>query len=825
MVYTRTTAPQSRAPRSTVPTREEPPIDDESETESSDEDDEGIPNQISLSARYNNGVVSLRPSKRPREDEPLPSGRSKRQRAGATGHVLGLRRGRLRLASYTSQPVARAVDRKEGSNKSTSPDAENDVSDDLVNCVSSILTSWNKPAQQKTPEESPRHQLPEEKTQLSLSKSGKDGTGYALQLQDGDHFEPPVHAKSDEHRDGLANTGTSNSEEDGSGVQDNAAALNDESHALEEDLGIVPDDDASRDAEESLPPVPHKPPRVQQDPYDIPSSPLPYVSLIKPSGLPPKGFRSRMTQPTESGLGANPSSPPVQVPRLYRGNIPSRMHAVVHENRNTQGRDKQSEAGKGSCVEADVGMGDPGMPFDAGVSALIGESLDWHKDDGNHTISDGDYEYHSVNDCHDDDYHDNVGSPIIHGIDFDDGNGSDVDLSAEESFSRDVYEFKNRHIPKGEVLTEGFDCPRKDDLNTVHVHRGKLKKALNLMRFKPWSKLRPGQSSSGAAMAVTQPGRHIMPLLAKLERLCLAAPRVPLLEEQNMFLAEYSDMVTYYFSKIDTIVSHIRTERLNQSNANQDEKKRSDMAEEVVSLIIPKIFQVLDSAWKLGGAREDKPLFTISTSEFLRRGVGWITRLYHRATGELEKHEPKFRYMKKWPEKIADLRPLLNELSDQTSDIPGLFLAKKYEKLEAQRKRKLQKETEMMRERDKRAEQQRVEEQNRRAFLSIERKSVSLRSPKSSESRAMSTVHQAPPWSREEEIFLFKQLKQAYPQLPDLVGHVQQELDRDLDDIKGKSRVLLRAMLEEACGDVGVAMSAADMEAEIENMFSSSTRL
>ncbi|KAI1256989.1 hypothetical protein MGN70_000027 [Eutypa lata] len=874
MVYTR-----SSASRNTAPTRGKPPIENyEVEPESSDEDDEGIPSQRAVSTPRRKGAVTLCLPKRSRDDDSPSSGKSKRRKPSSQIPSLG--GDRPRLGSNSSQTAPRAVIKKdigkEASNESPSPDAENEVSDELVKCVSSILHPRDLPVQQQTLEESPSDQLLQEELLLATDQS---------------KFEHGVESGPEEHSDRLSKTETSHSDVDDLDVKDNASAPDDEPIAASEDLSMVPGITVDLNDTARLSPAPHEPSSDQQDPYEIPISPPPIIHLDEEDALFVEAPESVDEPMPEREVQETPSTPPFQVLRLPPGKVPSQTHTPLKHG-DTEARDTIYPVEKAPRGEANLGVEPEKRPDGIHRTALAAEEniarrrnipdksrssaedtdaneylaisdSDADKSGGSAedpehdeylNISDSetekpmgsaetpdDNEYLGINDSKiDNDHHrDNSKSPSIDGVDSDVGNESDIDLSVEESFSRDIMLFKNRRIPEEEVLSEVFDGPPEDDLIAIHIQPDVFKKAMNIMELNPWCDSRRGGpiQTLDAAMAKTQPGRYIMPFLAKLRRLYLATPRAPLLREQNMFLSEHSDMITYYFSKIDTLVTHICTERLkrpeqNQSATDQNGVKRSKMADEIMSLTIPTILRAIESAWKLGGDQENNAQLTTSTVEFLRRGIGWINRLYYRASEELSKKDKSSAWDRMIKNRGAKLQnrgrfaALLDRMVDRLNRAPDMLLAKENEEMEKQRKLIRQREIAMRWEEDRRERQRRIKEQNRRAFLSIEGKSMHSTVLPSPSRKATSTIHQLPlskqKWSQEEKEFLFRQLSQSYPNLPDLTGHIRQELNRDLDDIRGMSRVILGAILKEAYDEVGVETSSTNIEAEIENIFASS---
>ncbi|KAI0120485.1 hypothetical protein F4776DRAFT_237830 [Hypoxylon sp. NC0597] len=418
----------------------------------------------------------------------------------------------------------------------------------------------------------------------------------------------------------------------------------------------------------------------------------------------------------------------------------------------------------------------------------------------------------------------------------DEENISDIDLSAEESFTQDVANFRTCH-PEGYKDSETFDGPPEHDDVITHIDSSSLKLALRLMGNNAWAGLGSSlyRQSFRMESADTEPIRTLLQFLGKLDRLYVAAPKAPEIMGQNKFLNEYSDILGYYFSEINHVLEHLQ-ERLrggsNRSRINDDTSEQDKMSKEVVSLAIPMLFHVLASAWNLGGDDWGQTAFTISTVELLMRTLGWIELLYRpllRGLKQTPVDEPDDEpddepaYQKRDRQTKSERREELDELL-QTLRGAIEVAPEELEKEEQRRKRvhqghqhKLERQEEIKAQ-WKREEEERkkaIEEQQWRSLMSIRgvhrplsESSVPPSSVRSSSSRPVSTrlssgvQSQAPQspqsaddWSLEEKTFLFKKIQESYPDLLDL-DDVRWSLNRTLAETEAKAEELLGLMLE-----------------------------
>ncbi|RYP65937.1 hypothetical protein DL771_008067 [Monosporascus sp. 5C6A] len=829
MVYTRSNARISK----------ESALEDfKSESESSDEDDEDIPNRLTIPPSKRSGVVTLRPqahvhlSKRTRDEVALRSSSAKRRKLDDQA-APSRDRGSSPTPASSLQTAPQAIDRKQPSNEHSSSAAENEVSDEVISSIKSILKPRNTINQQPPREEPPSKPLV------------PDELVHAADHRDSRHEDD---VEVEEGSDGSAETDNSHIEGEGlvCSVRGSAIAPDDEQDAASEDLSALPDRRASLVDETRLPSAPSESPDLQQDPYEVPMSPPATIKFEKPRSASTNTRRSQRISSRNCDVGQVSSfrSPQASTSAPNDSSLQSQGLQIQE--------DVQDEVVENSVqIAPDVEVADSEEEFeDIQRLALTkkgkrGSVKETAEGDGEQEHSDNHEQSEASDDRRrerDDADYDDRSSPFIDGVELEVGSQTDIDLSVEEDFFHDVELFRNRHVPD-EELFETFEGPPEDDHTTIHLHPDFLERALRLMGSKGWTGLRTDWQSrlSDMATAETTPGRAIIALLRKLRRFYDAVPSAPYLRDQNIFLAKHRDVISYYFSKIELVVGHIRTSRLekpsrNASATNCSEEKRDEVAEEIVSLIIPTFLQVLAVAWTLGDDGEGSTQFTASTAEFLMRGIGWVNRLYYPALWQLskEKEYSDTHAKKEWSakrRKREDFRPLLDELVDQLQHAPGMLLDKERAEGEREREReqslRRQKQRQMQWDREKQEREQRIREQNQTAYQSIFRKTMAP-TPTSLSPSARTTTAMRPPsqlasqWSQEEKEFLFEHLRQSYPKLPDISGYVRQELNRDLDDIKSMARHILRTMLKEASEDAGVDMSAADREIAIGDIFRSS---
>ncbi|KAI2468370.1 hypothetical protein F4781DRAFT_432494 [Annulohypoxylon bovei var. microspora] len=404
----------------------------------------------------------------------------------------------------------------------------------------------------------------------------------------------------------------------------------------------------------------------------------------------------------------------------------------------------------------------------------------------------------------------------------------EIDPSAEKSFIQDLADFKTRN-PEGFNGDEAFEGPAEDDDLATHIDFRSLDMALQLMRQPAWSGLgkgwqkRPFDINSPETKCV----RVLLELLAKLERLLVSAPKAPQLMEQNKFLDEHSDLLSYYFSDIKFTLQSIRDRLEKQGSTNT--KLHSD----IVSRAIPMLFHVLALAWGLGGRDRKHTTFTISTIELLRRTIGWIGLLYHPLLRKLR--EQPLNVLEDEPKNQKNIRRdernKREELEKHRKDlcrvieegIDGL------NQEEQRRKRALQihqqnlirqEEITAKQKQENEARMKYIKERQRRSLMSIrgiripQSESPIPSSPRQVPSQEPAEVQPSLPdssdWSLEEKTYLFKKIQESYPDLTDL-DDTRWELNRTLDETEKMAEELLGLMLEA----VHPEQAAADRNAHI----------
>lgn len=191
-------------------------------------------------------------------------------------------------------------------------------------------------------------------------------------------------------------------------------------------------------------------------------------------------------------------------------------------------------------------------------------------------------------------------SESVDGFDTDSGGENDEDWFGEDSFEHDLDVFNARQARQARHTKdeEIFEGPPDDDVLAIHLNHQPLQQLCKLLGNIAWARARGDWQwryfEYGGAE--TAPARALLPVLAKLERLYQATPKAPNLKAQNQFLSEHANMLGYYFHKIKILVEHIRTQRLNilehnEETHNIDSRKRKRMARDVVVYIIPMLTQ------------------------------------------------------------------------------------------------------------------------------------------------------------------------------------------------------------------------------------------
>ncbi|KAI0009216.1 hypothetical protein F4779DRAFT_380733 [Xylariaceae sp. FL0662B] len=496
----------------------------------------------------------------------------------------------------------------------------------------------------------------------------------------------------------------------------------------------------------------------------------------------------------------------------------------------------------GSVSSSDENEAPPGL-LESVNAALHPQQLETEENTapsssgGQHRNEDDDA-YHAENSDEEQDELDSEGlaSEPIDGYDSDNESMADVDLSALGSFAQDVEHFRARHIRNKRVgdIFEGL--PHDDDV-TIKLPPAHLRTALTLIKQRAWSGISGDweKESRNFKTPRTTLGRALFPFLEKLERLCMTTHIAPSIKEQNKFLNDHSDLLSYYISKIELVVKHIQTQRLaktvpDQSQLNNDPEKRKKITQELSETLIPKLFRVLASAWCLGGLDWHQTSFTYYTTRLLMKVVCWIERLYRLLLDEEQKlqneDEKKSEDDKTLPklwhtyhEKRRKLDEILKNLKQVVSAAPDALEEEKVQrKLEfeaRQRSLKRQEEIKAQQKRDKEARLRSVKEQKRRFLMSIRGISVPrVASPVSSSAQESpappdaSSSQDVSDWSLEEKEVLLKKIQDSYPNMPDLTT-LRYEFARTLEDTEAMAEKLLGMMLKAALPKESAAGRAA----------------
>ncbi|GAW21998.1 hypothetical protein ANO14919_115300 [Xylariales sp. No.14919] len=426
-------------------------------------------------------------------------------------------------------------------------------------------------------------------------------------------------------------------------------------------------------------------------------------------------------------------------------------------------------------------------------------------------------------------------SDFIDGFNSDPGSYRNADQSAEDSFAHDVNAFNASRTHHYEE-DENFEDPVDDDVLSIHIDPMPLKRLYTLLGNAAWAGVKRGWQRQDFDYddAKTEPARALLPLLTKLERLYLMAPRAPDLKAQNKFLREHGDMLRYYFCKIRMVVEYIRSERLelperNEVALNTDPRKRKRMEQDLVLYVIPMLAHVLVSGWDLGGEKWTKTSFTIATVELLKRTLGWIVVLHRRLLGELEscplEEEPETERKKQlWRtqnEKRKEIGPLLEKLCQVLSAAPDqLAEVEARAEMELQRREERLRQEEQLEIERKAAEEARqalVAEQKKRSLLSIRGIHYRLRPPTPASRPSPTATPRPAEWSLEEQNLLFLRIQAAYPACPDL-NNIRWELNKTLAQTVAMTEKILEKMLTK----VLVGYSAEERAAELRRIMHSS---
>ncbi|KAI0142737.1 hypothetical protein GGR57DRAFT_485974 [Xylariaceae sp. FL1272] len=439
-----------------------------------------------------------------------------------------------------------------------------------------------------------------------------------------------------------------------------------------------------------------------------------------------------------------------------------------------------------------------------------GQYFDNAEDNREHLEDDPDEVQNHDDDNSTDDESDEDGLSMTNDFE-DESDYGDVDLSARETFERDVEEFRNRAVV--DVEDSGiFECPSDENLTAVYLDHVPLRRICSLLVDTAWLDTRAGWQDRPLSTTIpeTKSAQALISVLSKLERLYIAIPRAPHLEGQRDFISSHADLLNHYFHKIQRIVDHIRQQRLGDPH-HPDPRYRKRVARDLVRVVLPMLIHSIAAAWSLGGKDWAQGNFTTATVELLRRGVGWSRLLYSHLQRELKlsplekKPESKYRQMiwRKLNEKRMDLKPVLDNLREVIADAPDQLAtleARQHEEAAARRHRILEEQKRSLelaaeRQRKEEAEKAASAERQRRAIMSmrgIHYPLVSSSAPPSEASRSMTPKVAA--WSSEEKTFLFRKIQEAYPRVPNL-DQLHWELNKSVDETAKMTEKLLKKML------------------------------
>ncbi|KAI2610116.1 uncharacterized protein GGS25DRAFT_487507 [Hypoxylon fragiforme] len=428
-----------------------------------------------------------------------------------------------------------------------------------------------------------------------------------------------------------------------------------------------------------------------------------------------------------------------------------------------------------------------------------------------------------------------------------------IEQFAEEDFAQDVADFHAQH-PHGYLGDVRFEGPSEDTDIVTTLKSSNFTAALRLMRVRAWAGRRSGQiygQPFDVQLSGPKPVQALLQFLTKLNTLIKAAPKAPRFREQNLFLNEHSALIGYYFSKIKHAIKHIWETRNveggpNQPLTNDDIETQDELLfGEIVSFAIPMLFRVMASMWHLGGNNRPRAVFTTSTIEFLTRALGWIERLYRpllrRLRQELsdgseerakDQKEEWRAHMKKREELGGFLDGLRQDLECGLDKLESEESRRIQEEQVRQQHLKRQEEVEAQQKQEEEAALHAIKEQNWRSLMSIRGIYTPLSESAAPSSTRQSSASQGPPqgrppqtqptlgirrdtnpWSPAEKTYLFREIQQSYPRLPDLET-MHWEIDRTIEETEAMAEEILGLMLEA----VHPNDSAQDIDAQIQEI-------
>lgn len=682
----------------------------ESSDDSDEDDDEYIPNEPVKVPAKQNGAVTLRPQDHNRPPKRAlsreislqsPRGLSKRQKTGNA--VPGIQKRDQSLTPASLLKIAPpTVSANEVGSESSDSGSERGVSDEMVHMINFMLKPRNMEEHQYSPEESPTGQLLEEQSQRQIASGGNLAEGTKAGVQeplDGLNDIDKPHAQEEiawqradsssphnDHGDLVASDAHQDTSSQGS------SALVDNSPNLNEDHVSV----------DVLAAPLQQPPTGQLDPYEIPSSPLLPTGVGKSSTASETNL-SQCNSRNGTGQGVAQCSKPNR-PRGHKARLRVRKRdRLTKETTGALSSIQTTLTGSHRRVQVVQETAPSTRSRPTSLPSIRDDIYDPPGDDKDHE----NYE----------EFDGSVYRDIGH-----------TNLIAEETFSRDVEIFRNRDTLEGEELPDLFRGPPQDDTISIHLQPDRIKQAMKLMRVGGWTGLSSDwpDITLDVGMAATKHTRHIIPLLEKLKRLYLASPRAPYLRDQNKFLAEHSQMISYYVSQMQQRIDCLLRERTqrpprNMPTTSQYEQNSMNVAEDIVSFIIPMMLQVLNSAWKLGGDTQGYTQFTAAAVELLGRGTERLGLLYQKALQRFNEEEPPGSQRERGTraKQRENFRPLLSHLIAQIRRAPDLLAKEREEVTKKQEYPRRQEEVRGKLERDKAERQQRIREQNRRALQSL----------------------------------------------------------------------------------------------------------
>ncbi|KAI0394230.1 hypothetical protein F5Y17DRAFT_428784 [Xylariaceae sp. FL0594] len=401
------------------------------------------------------------------------------------------------------------------------------------------------------------------------------------------------------------------------------------------------------------------------------------------------------------------------------------------------------------------------------------------------------------------------------------------DTTAKARFDRDVDRYIGRlsfHPPCQDLFT----APRADAFTAARITHEPLSQLCKILSAARGTGKGDGHSQRGESGEVeSRPARAFLRVLSKLDRFFQAAPKFPDLQGQNAFLGRHANMLNTYFYKIEVILKHIRTQRLeipehNGSVANSDPGKGEKIARDLVLYVIPMMSRVLASAWALGGEPQDHGLFTRAVVELMKRVIDWMIVLRDPVLEELRRRsldetttKCKDQTWQVWNDEKEEIGRLLDWLlKDIAAALDRLGKGEDHAKQYLHRGQPQTQSKDQLRMSQKAAgakETGLASTAERRKDSSMPARGVQY-DPDSSASSSRPSPFLTPVsthWSLEEKTYLFKKIQEAFPRPPDI-----DRLRSELNKSRAETAIVAEDILEKMLAIVKPRQPVSERQAE-----------